>query len=435
MQARYTQGTLPNGLAFAADGSILISNFGTDRLEIMDRDGRTRTLIDNIDGQPIGKVNFVLRDTRDRVWLTVSTRVNPWTRALADRVRDGYVAVLEDGRIRVVADGFHFTNEIRLDAREQWLYIVETTGPRITRMRLDESRPGEVRLVDREIFGPAHLGGLPDGIAFDAHGNLWATLIMVDRLIALTPQGDMRLLLDDGDAEASANLMRRFDAGTLRSEDMQRARGAIAPWMASITFGGPDLRTVYLGSLFGTRIPCFRSPVPGLPMAHWPGQAAERAPDSAGACATPARRRADRRAPRGGRHGVLEQDVVLHVDMRHQVFLEGAQPQVERAPGIAGGARQRDVVRQRQQPFQRHAVIVVLHAHHRDGHGRHRAMAARQQREQHLLFLLHVALQLLAHGAQVLGQPGGAVRAVGVHLLHLQRQPDQLGSCWRCTSW
>ena len=137
-QAR-TQGTLPNGLAFAADGSILISNFGTDRLEIMDRDGRTRTLIDNIDGQPIGKVNFVLRDTRDRVWLTVSTRVNPWTGRLADRVRDGYVAVVEDGRIRVVADGFHFTNEIRLDAREQWLYIVETTGPRITRMRLDES--------------------------------------------------------------------------------------------------------------------------------------------------------------------------------------------------------------------------------------------------------------------------------------------------------
>ena len=241
VQARYTQGTLPNGLAFTADGSILISNFGTDRLEIMDRDGRTRTLIDNIDGQPIGKVNFVLRDTRDRVWLTVSTRVNPWTRALADRVRDGYVAVVEDGRIRVVADGFHFTNEIRLDAREQWLYIVETTGPRITRMRLDESRPGEVRLVDREIFGPAHLGGLPDGIAFDAHGNLWATLIMVDRLIALTPQGDMRLLLDDGDAEASA-LMRRFDAGTLRSEDMQRARHRAVDGQPHLRRPGPAHR-------------------------------------------------------------------------------------------------------------------------------------------------------------------------------------------------
>ena len=58
-------------------------------------------------------------------------------------------------------------------------------------------------------------------------------------------------------------------AGTVRTEDMQRAQGRIAPWMASITFGCADLRTVYLGSLRGTRIPYFRSPVAGLPMVHW----------------------------------------------------------------------------------------------------------------------------------------------------------------------
>ena len=66
---------------------------------------------------------------------------------------------------------------------------------------------------------------------------------------------------------------RQPDAALRRGHAAQRghaARARIAPWMASITFGGPDLRTVYLGSLFGTRIPCFRSPVPGLPMAHWP---------------------------------------------------------------------------------------------------------------------------------------------------------------------
>jgi gluconolactonase len=39
--------------------------------------------------------------------------------------------------------------------------------------------------------------------------------------------------------------------------------------MASITFGGPDLRNAYIGTLFGTNIPWFRSPVAGLPMAHW----------------------------------------------------------------------------------------------------------------------------------------------------------------------
>ena len=32
MEAKYTQGTLPNGLAFAANGDILIANFGTDLL-------------------------------------------------------------------------------------------------------------------------------------------------------------------------------------------------------------------------------------------------------------------------------------------------------------------------------------------------------------------------------------------------------------------
>ena len=268
-EAKFTQGTLPNGLAFAANGDILISNFGTDRLEVMSRDGRTRTLHDRIDGQPIGKVNFVLRDSKNRIWLTVSTRVNPWTTAAASRVQDGYIAVVDEHGIRVVADGFCFTHEVRLDANEEWLYVVETTGPRITRMRLDESSSQGVQLKDREVFGPAHLGGYPDGIAFDSFGNLWCTLVMVDTLIALTPQGDKRLLMDDGEPEASRNLIDKMAAGTVTAQDMQRAHGSVAPWLASITFGGADLRTVYLGSLLGTRIPFFRSPVAGLPMVHW----------------------------------------------------------------------------------------------------------------------------------------------------------------------
>ena len=37
---RYLEGTLPNGLAFASNGDIIISNFGTDCLEVMTRDGR-----------------------------------------------------------------------------------------------------------------------------------------------------------------------------------------------------------------------------------------------------------------------------------------------------------------------------------------------------------------------------------------------------------
>ena len=52
-------------------------------------------------------------------------------------------------------------------------------------------------------------------------------------------------------------------------EILSTPAGTLAPMMASVTFGGDDLRTVYLGSLMGTTIPSFRSPVPGLPLPHW----------------------------------------------------------------------------------------------------------------------------------------------------------------------
>jgi gluconolactonase len=268
-EAKFTRGTLPNGLAFAANGDLLIADFGTDRLERMTRDGATTVLLDTLDGLPIGKVNFVLRDSQDRLWITVSTRVNPWTDAAARRVRDGFLVLLDGRGARVVADGLCFTNEIRFDAAEQWLYVVETTGPCISRLRIRAD--GEV--AEREVFGPSHLGGYPDGIAFDAHGNLWCTLVMTDQLIALTPRGDRLLLLDDSEPASAAAFLAAMDDGRMTTALMAATCGRIAPWMASVTFGGPDLRTVYLGSLRGTTIPHFRSPVAGLPMVHW-GRAA-----------------------------------------------------------------------------------------------------------------------------------------------------------------
>jgi gluconolactonase len=259
------KGTLPNGLAFDRNGDILIANFGTNAVERMSRDGRSRTLFTEIDGRPLGKTNFILRDSRDRLWLTVTTRLEPWTRSITDRTDDGYVALIDERGIRIAADGFVGTNEVRLDAREEWLYVVESNARRISRLRVQP----DGSLTDREIFGPPDLGGIPDGFAFDAYGNLWVTLVMYDRLIAITPEGEVLTLLDDGVPEQVAELDRNYYAGTLNPQLMLKCGGTVARWMASVTFGGPDLRTVYLGSLMGDTIPYFRSPVAGLPMVHW----------------------------------------------------------------------------------------------------------------------------------------------------------------------
>ena len=260
-----TKGSLPNGLAFDADGNFLIANFGTDSLELTTRTGETRTLLGSIDGQPIGKANFVTRDSKGRLWLTVTTRMVPWTRHVEEMTYDGYIAVIDDKGARIVADGLCGTNELRFDPQERWLYVAETTARRISRfaVRADAS------LSERETYGPENVGGFCDGIAFDAFGNLWSTLIMCDRLIALTPEGDLLTLLDDGNAEATAKLDAAWRERRVTPDLMAAASGTIAPWMASLTFGGPDLRTVYLGSLRGTRIPYFRSPVAGLPLIYW----------------------------------------------------------------------------------------------------------------------------------------------------------------------
>lgn len=267
MAGSLLSGTLPNGLAFAADGELLIANFGTDALEIMTRDGALRTLHDSIDGRPLGKVNFVLRDRRGRIWITVSTQVNPWSEAIGTHVADGSLVLLDDRGLRTVADGFAFTNEIRFDADEEWLYVAETTAKRVTRLRVADD--GSV--LEREVFGPSSLGiGLVDGIAFDGFGNLWATMIFADRLIALTPEGELLELFCDGDPEATAHFEAEFATGRAVSfETLSRTGGVLAPWLASVTFGGPALDRVYLGSLRGTTLPSFPAPVPGLPPVHW----------------------------------------------------------------------------------------------------------------------------------------------------------------------
>jgi sugar lactone lactonase YvrE len=268
--ARFTEGTLPNGLAFGKKGEIYISNFGTDVLEVMAPDGETTTLYNSIDGQAIGKVNFVIRDSKERLWLTVSTRTKNWMEAMSPNVADGYIALADESGIHIVADGFAFTNEVRLDAKENYIYIVETCGQRISRMKVAENGS----LSGREVFGPTKLGktgknGFPDGITFDAYGNLWGTLVMSDQIYAITPEGDYQVILDDDNEAASEALEQAFQKDEATPELMLAAGGTIAPWFASITFGGQDLKTAYIGSLRGTRIPYFTSPVAGLPMTHW----------------------------------------------------------------------------------------------------------------------------------------------------------------------
>ena len=65
----------------------------------------------------------------------------------------------------------------------------------------------------------------------------------------------MRVLLDEGDPVKVAALEQAIAENRVDHDVLFATGRGVAPWMASVTFGGSDLQTVYIGSLKGDRIP------------------------------------------------------------------------------------------------------------------------------------------------------------------------------------
>ncbi|MGE4431249.1 MAG: SMP-30/gluconolactonase/LRE family protein [Sphingobium sp.] len=262
----WARSSLPNGIAFDGQGGIIIADVGAREIRRLTPRGEIETLHSHVDGIPLGIVNFILQDHAGRLWFTVTTNCADPLDAMNRRIADGYIGVIDARSIRIVADGFCGTNELRLDAQGEWLYVVESYGRRITRLRIGP----DARLSHRETFGPGLLDPVPDGCAFDADGNLWVTCVFSEKIIAITPKGDVLTIMDEGDPAQFATFLAHVDAGTVTPGIMGAVSGnAAAPWISSLTFGGPDLRTVHIGTGKGSRIATFRSPVAGQPMAHW----------------------------------------------------------------------------------------------------------------------------------------------------------------------
>jgi len=113
------------------------------------------------------------------------------------------------------------------------------------------------------------VAALVDGLAFDAAGNLWVTTVVHNGLGLITPDGDYHVVIEDVSADALAAYAAKAAAGALVPEDEAALVGTRLRLLTSVTFGGPDLRTVYVGSVGMDTLPTFRAPVPGLPLHHW----------------------------------------------------------------------------------------------------------------------------------------------------------------------
>ncbi len=132
-----------------------------------------------------------------------------------------------------------FTNGMCLSPDASWLYVVESTMPGVSRIRVnDDGTAGERHIV-------ATLpGDTPDGVQFDADGNLYIALYIPDRIYRLQPSGRIEVLVEDPEHTVMASA-------------------------TNIVFGGADRRDLLLSSLGRWHIGRLRMETPGVPL-HYP---------------------------------------------------------------------------------------------------------------------------------------------------------------------
>jgi gluconolactonase len=259
------KGGAPNGINMDASGRILIANFGVFNgsrgpLEGFEpTTGDHTTLVSRISGRELTSCNYPVVARDGTIWCTHSTFADTWMQALDGR-DDGFVfAVRPDGRVDVAATGVAFANGCCLDADEEFLYVNRTSLADVVRFPIR----GDGSLGPMEVYSPKlgpvleggvdpanppspevmHHLGYTDGNGFDEEGNLWVTLPAANKIVAVTPAREVFTVAHD-------------------------PGGEIINHPTNVTWGGADMKDLYIGSLYAPYVLKTRSPVAGLRMAH-----------------------------------------------------------------------------------------------------------------------------------------------------------------------
>lgn len=249
----------PNGINMDVEGRVVIANFGIyDRqegpLERFDpKSGARETLLAEVGGRRLTSANYPVIDRAGNIWCANSTHAETWPQALDGRT-DGFLFVLRaDGSSEILAEGLKFPNGLAMSADERFLYCAQTSGADVLRFPvLAGARlgPGERygpvlgKLQDPSAPGVDHNDlGYTDGVGLDAEGNLWVCLPAANKVVAIRPSGEVVTVIHDPGGETVNH-------------------------PTNVTWGGADLKDLYVGSIRANYVLKSRSPVAGQPHVH-----------------------------------------------------------------------------------------------------------------------------------------------------------------------
>lgn len=217
-----------NGTTFDLEGNLLMCEGGNRRVTRISADGRVEPIAERVDCQRINRPNDVICRSDGNVYFTdLGTRLPLPEREIPHH---GVYRIAPDGTVSLFA-GCEAPNGLAFSPDERTLYVSNT---RFTQYIHAFEVASEGTMVRRRIFADMssdESDGVPDGMKVDAEGRIFCT-----------GAGGTWIFAPDG-----TNL------GMLRTPEIP----------ANLSFGGPDLRTLFITAR--TSVYAIRVKSPGLP--------------------------------------------------------------------------------------------------------------------------------------------------------------------------
>ena len=178
----HNTGGIPAGLAFHPEGSLWVADEGDDIHGLMriSPDGKAEIVVNEYEGAPLNGANDLVIDRNGVIYFS-----DPW-RSGPDNPIGGFYRYFPDGRLQQIDSGLQFPNGVALNADESAVFLAETYRMRILRYPIAADGaigPGEVWALTGEPAGP-------DGMAFDAAGNLYSAHHSGGRVDIFSPTGE-----------------------------------------------------------------------------------------------------------------------------------------------------------------------------------------------------------------------------------------------------
>lgn len=236
---------LTNGIHRLDDESFLIANISDAGGLHLVKEGQITPFLTELGGKPLPPVNFVTADSTGRIWFSVSSVFSPRHLAYRRDVQNGYIAVIEDGKARIVLEGLHYTNEIRPDLESGWLYVAETFGQKVTRFPLGD----DLKIGAGEIFAQLPKGAFVDGICLDGKGGLYAACIVSNEVFHVSALGDITCIASERDDLWVAEVEAALDRGEMHRPHFDQTPGDVFRNVSSVALRDGDEPELICGAL------------------------------------------------------------------------------------------------------------------------------------------------------------------------------------------